>query len=156
MDLAIAAYINRVDGCPCGDAKISLFKGAESQEWQAKRRKLLIFLKGSKKQKQLLQLEDSDMYSYFESIWNIRNSHMIQGLPSQYIFSFTAAIKRTAFIPCVKLVSQQVRYAGIQEVLLSPIYRFLYLMRIVLGEVSHARHANLFMLDILSHRNHWM
>ena len=154
MDLAIAAYINRVDGCPCGDAKISLFKGAESQEWQAKRRKLLIFLKGSKKQKQLLQLEDSDMYSYFESIWNIRNSHMIQGLPSQYIFSFTAAIKKTAFIPCVKLVSQQVCHAGIQEVLLSPIYRFLYLMRIVLGEVSHARHANLFVLDILSHRNH--
>ena len=26
------------------------------------------------------------MYSHFESIWNIRNSHMIQGLPSQYIF----------------------------------------------------------------------
>ena len=54
MDLAIAAYINRVDGCPCGDTKISLFKGADSQEWRAKRRKLLIFLKGSKKQKQML------------------------------------------------------------------------------------------------------
>ena len=65
MDLAITAYINRVDGCPCGDAKISLFKGAVSQEWQAKRRKQLVFLKGSKKQKQLLQLKDSDMYFYF-------------------------------------------------------------------------------------------
>jgi hypothetical protein len=36
MDMAITAYINRVDGCPCGDTKISLFKGAGSQEFQAK------------------------------------------------------------------------------------------------------------------------
>ena len=43
MDLAIAVYINHVDGCPCDDTKIYLFKGADSQEWLAKRRKLLIF-----------------------------------------------------------------------------------------------------------------
>ena len=86
MDLAITAYINRVDGCPCGDAKISLFKGANSQKWQEKRKKLLVFLKGSKKQKQALLQEDSDLYFHFENIWKIRNSHMIQGLPCQYIF----------------------------------------------------------------------
>lgn len=51
MNLAIEAYINRVDGSPCGSAKIKLFPGPESSDEQAIRSKLLVFLKGSQIQK---------------------------------------------------------------------------------------------------------
>lgn len=34
LHLAIQAYISRVDGCPCGDTTIKLYKGSESEEHQ--------------------------------------------------------------------------------------------------------------------------
>ena len=41
LELAIAAYISRVDGCPCGDSNM-LFRGCDSQENQVKNEKLSI------------------------------------------------------------------------------------------------------------------
>ena len=32
LNLAIAAYISRVDGCPCGDTNIRLYRGADTSE----------------------------------------------------------------------------------------------------------------------------
>ena len=46
LESAMAVYIARVDGSPCGDATINLFKGADSGEFQELRRDLLIFFKG--------------------------------------------------------------------------------------------------------------
>ena len=37
-------------------------------------------------------------YSYFEKIWDLRNRHMVKGLPERYIFF----MKLTMFILCVK------------------------------------------------------
>ena len=43
MMLAIEAYVNRVNGCPCGNSVINLYPGAVSTEHQEVREKLLIF-----------------------------------------------------------------------------------------------------------------
>lgn len=48
LEMAISAYVSRVDGCPCGDSSIKLFRGNDSQENQIKNEELSIFLKGSK------------------------------------------------------------------------------------------------------------
>ncbi len=93
MELAMDAYISRVDGCPCGDTVIQLYKGAIS-DIQAKREKLLIFLKGSKAQKKALQQEDPHAYSYFSVVWDVRNRHIVPNLPVQYIFFLTCCFSR--------------------------------------------------------------
>ena len=80
--------IIRVDGCPCGDTTIKLYKGSESEEHHTISGKLDTFLKGSNKQKELLRKESPDFFSHFTMIWDIRNRHMIKGLPSSYIFFF--------------------------------------------------------------------
>ena len=36
IDIAIEAYVNRVDGCPCGNTILQLFKGSNSSEFQIK------------------------------------------------------------------------------------------------------------------------
>ncbi len=84
LDLAADVYISRVNGCPCGDTIIHLFKGAQESEQLRCRDKLLVFLKGSKQAKGSLQKEDPNLYSYFQSVWDVRNSHTVKGLPPQY------------------------------------------------------------------------
>ena len=91
LSMAIDAYISRVDGCSCGDTIIHLYRGAESR--QKVREKLLVFLKGSKKAKQTLMVDSPDLYAYFQSVWEVRNSHMVSGLPSQYIFYLICCYK---------------------------------------------------------------
>ena len=86
LHLAISAYISRVDECPCGDTNIRLYEGFTSVEHHATTEKLEIFLKGSNQQKNALQLENPIMFSHFERIWNIRKRHIVQGLPSTYVF----------------------------------------------------------------------
>ena len=73
LNLAIDAYIHRVDGCPCGSTSIHLFKGPQS--------KLPLFF-GSKRSRGALKLENRELYNYFDRVWAVRNNHMIQGLPS--------------------------------------------------------------------------
>ena len=51
LSLAIDAYISRVDGCPCGDTTIKLYKGPDSTSRQKMHSKLTVFLEGSKKKK---------------------------------------------------------------------------------------------------------
>ena len=75
-----------MDECPCGNSTIKLYKGSESDEHHTISNKLEIFLKGSNKQKELLQKESPDLVSHFKMIWDIRTRHMVQGLPSSYIF----------------------------------------------------------------------
>ena len=83
LSLAITAYISRVNGCPCGETSIQLYRGADSTAKPLEiRSQLLTFLKGSKAAKEKLHLEHPDMYAEFESVWNVRNLHMVQNLPS--------------------------------------------------------------------------
>lgn len=85
MNLAIDAYISRVNHSPCGDTVIKLFRGADSSEDQEVRKKLLTFLKGSSENKRNLRSQAPELYANFELVWIVRNSHMVKGL-SSYIF----------------------------------------------------------------------
>ena len=84
----IQIYITRIRSlqCPCGDGVIELFKGATSTQEQYYHDKLKVFLKGSKKKKQVLQREDPEVYKLFQTVWDVRSRHMIPGLPRQYIY----------------------------------------------------------------------
>ena len=68
LDLAIDAYMSRVNGCPCGTTTISLYKGAESSQYQLMHDKLQIFLKGTAHAKKALQRDHPETFSEFEII----------------------------------------------------------------------------------------
>ena len=52
MELATEVYMNRVNHCPCGETEIELYRGADSSENQKMRESLLVYLKGSKRDKE--------------------------------------------------------------------------------------------------------
>ena len=91
LSTAIDIYIERCDSAPCGRTNIHLYKGAICQE--TKRYKLLVFLKSSKREKQKLKQADPDLYQHFEKVWGVRKSHMVTGLPSQYVFFLRCCYK---------------------------------------------------------------
>ena len=86
MEQATEVYINRVDGSPCGETNIHLFKGADSSANQDLRLHLLHYLKGTKAQKERLRQAHREVYDHIERIWTIRNNHMVKDLPVQYVF----------------------------------------------------------------------
>ena len=79
LNLAISAYISRVDGCACGNGTIKLFRGSDSIEFQAISGHLDIFLKGSKKQREELCTQHPDVFEQFSKVWNVRKKHMVKG-----------------------------------------------------------------------------
>ena len=83
---AIDVYIERVDGSPCGNTVIHLLSGTDSSNFQKYRSNLKLFLKGTKAKKAALQASEPAMYSLFEEVWKVRNDHIVQGYPSQYVF----------------------------------------------------------------------
>lgn len=85
LDQAADIYIERVNQCPCGDTRIHLIKGAASMEYQEKRRKLQIFLKGSNLRKEELSRDEPDLFDYFSRVWSVRCNHIRQGVPIQSI-----------------------------------------------------------------------
>ena len=96
QDTATDVYIDRVSGATFNGKEIHFTKGASDAQAiynQSRRDHLLVFLKGSKKQKAVLKKEQSTLYNYFEEVWTVRNSHMAKGLPSQYVF---------VLLPCYK------------------------------------------------------
>ena len=105
LNLAISAYISRVDGCPCGMSSIKLFRGSDSQKFQDISGHLDVFLKGSKKQKEELQQQHPDVFNQFSFVWNIRNRHMVKGLPTPYIFLLKCCFSPDCLHPLCKLGS---------------------------------------------------
>ena len=89
MDLAIEAYISRVNHSPCGDTCIQLYRGVDASHHLEVRESLLTFLKGSKIAKESLRKKEPRLYAQFQSVWDVRHRHMVKGLPSQYIFLLT-------------------------------------------------------------------
>ena len=59
-------YINRVDQCPCGETCIHFCKGADSSDKQERRPYLIQYLKGTIKEKQVLQQQHKELYDNFE------------------------------------------------------------------------------------------
>lgn len=96
MDLV---YVNRVDGCPCGETTIHLFKGADSTAEQETRKYILIYLKGTKSQREALKKEKPSLYAYCEQVWQIRRSHMIPDLPPQYAFFLVCCLRHDCTHP---------------------------------------------------------
>ena len=86
MELATEVYIGRVNDCPCGEGTIRLFAGADSRDRQELRKKLLVFLKGSKHERKALQQSNPEDFSYFEDVWAVRCKHMAKNLPVQYLY----------------------------------------------------------------------
>ena len=78
MDLATEVYMNRVNGCSCGETRIQLFRGANSTVDQERRTHLLQYLKGSLKQKQKLRVLQPDLYAHFERISDIKFTSFCQ------------------------------------------------------------------------------
>ena len=87
MELAAEVYINRVNRCPCGETVIELYQGADSSEKQKLRESLLVYLKGSKADREKLKMEHRESYDYFQKIWDLRSRHLVRkDLPVQYLF----------------------------------------------------------------------
>ena len=79
-------YIGRANNAPCGDGVIHLFRGADSSTNQDIRSDLLVFFKGTKVEKQCLKQNNPNRWKFMENVWDIRNSHAVPNLPSQYVF----------------------------------------------------------------------
>ena len=94
MQLAIDVYINRVNRCPCGETVIELYRGADSSDKQKLRQSLLVFLKGSKADKERLKIEQQELYDYFQEIWDLRSRHLVPKLPMQYLFFLVCCFQR--------------------------------------------------------------
>ena len=89
LAMATDVYIKKVNGSPCAKQAIQLFKGADDKHanyLRERRPKLLTFLKGKKKDKQALKLQEPTLYKYFEEIWEVRHGHMVPNLPQPYVF----------------------------------------------------------------------
>ena len=48
-----------------------------------------------------LQAKKPDEYNYFKKIWDLREQHMVKGLPEKYIFFCYLATRVTVFIQYV-------------------------------------------------------
>ena len=110
LQLAINAYISRCDGCPCGRTTIHLFKGNESPDFHEIREDLLVFLKGSKKNKEALKQRSPNLYTEFQKVWYVRTRHMVKGLPSQYIFMLICCFEPTCPHPMCQAGRPEVPY----------------------------------------------
>ena len=64
-----------------------MFKGADSEQFPAKRqKKLLPFLKGNKKKKEALCKDNPQLFEYFIQVWSVCENYVVKGLPMQYVF----------------------------------------------------------------------
>lgn len=102
LNLAITVYINRVNGCPCGDKPICLYRGADNSECYQVRDKLLAILNGSREAKEALQQEYPEIYAEIHSVWDVRNHHTARELPNQYTFWLLCCFKPDCSHPLCK------------------------------------------------------
>jgi len=71
MDLATDIYIQRVNGSPCGDSVVHLFKGANSSSKQHLRQQVLTYLKSSQKCQSELMEENPVVYGFIKEVWAV-------------------------------------------------------------------------------------
>lgn len=105
LNAATDVYINRVDGAPCGDTQIRLFKGADDEHssyLQQRRPQLLTFLSGSKKAKEQLQTTNPTQVTYFSEIWEVRNNHNVKSVAEKYVFLLVPCYKNGCIHPLCK------------------------------------------------------
>ena len=125
LEIATEVYIDRVQGSSCCGSPVQLFKGAESD--MSRCQKLLTFLKGNKKDKELLRTSDPDLHRYFQEIWDVRNRHMSKTVPSNYIFHLTLCGEPECIHPHARMVKPAVKLNGMKVDPQLPGYQFLSL-----------------------------
>ena len=59
-----------------------------------RRESLLVFLKGSAKDKKTVEKEQSNLYKYFERVWMVRENHMKNDLPGNSLFMLNLCYQR--------------------------------------------------------------
>lgn len=87
LDLAADVYISRVQGAPCGEAKVQLYKGADGPEAKKllnRRQMLLKFLSGKSAEKESLKRNHPKMYNYFQQVWKVYLSHKLPNMCNKY------------------------------------------------------------------------
>ena len=103
MDTATEIYISRANNAPCGKTTIHLFKGADSSEQQGIRIDVLVFLKGNKDEKENLRVKKPGIWKMLKNVWEIRERHMVEGLPPQYVFFLKCCLDKN----CSHFICQQ-------------------------------------------------
>ena len=96
---AIDVCISRVNGCPCGDTQVHLFKGPESKENQKLRDFFKIYVKGNDQEKDDLKNNHLDEFNVIQDIWNLRDRHLVRGPPSKYVFHLVCCYKADCIHP---------------------------------------------------------
>ena len=112
LDLAADVYISRVQGAPCGEANIHLFKGASDAEARKpldRRTMLITFLSGKAEEKKELHNKNIQMTMHI-----FRRFGMYTTVTRELIFQtsifyfFLCATRRTARTQSVKLPNQAI------------------------------------------------
>ena len=81
----------------------SLYRGADSYLHQDTHKYFLQYVKDTKKQKESLKLEKLNLYSYFDTVWKLKECHSIKNLLSQYAFFLFVVWMHHAVIHCVEV-----------------------------------------------------
>lgn len=84
-------YVSRVQGAPCEEAKVQLYKGAdvpEANKLLNRRQMLLTFLRGKSTEKESLKRNHPEMYKYFPQVWKVCLSHKLPNLSNKYFLAF--------------------------------------------------------------------
>ena len=70
-----------------------------------------VFLKGSKKKKEELSCSEPELCEQFKKIWDIRNDHMISGLPESYVFFLKCCYKLNCKHPiCASQIQRELTW----------------------------------------------
>ena len=77
MSAALDQYIERVEDTPCMKTQIHLSRVVEEHIFVEKSSQLLVFLKGSEKDKEDLKQRNPTLYNCFSEIWQVRNNQSI-------------------------------------------------------------------------------
>lgn len=102
LKTATDVYISRCNKARFAGSQINLFEGCDddlSKKLKERRPLLLTFLKGSKKAKASLKEQQPLLYDYFDDVWNLRTRHMVDKLPSQYVFQLLPCFQEGCLHP---------------------------------------------------------
>ena len=66
------------------------------------REHLRVFLKGSKKSKLSLKQSHPEVYQHLSEIWSVRQRHLVQGYPCQYVYFLRCCLDSTCIHPLCK------------------------------------------------------
>ena len=111
MEAAIEVYLSRIQEIPFGPAVIKTCRGATDEracKMKSERNSLLIFLRGSKAEKKLLQASKPELYQYFQKIWAFKEETHGEEPAIRLCFSAESLLSSR---PLATTAAGQVQYA---------------------------------------------